>query len=102
MSRNVYEGLTAIDDSGEVIDLLAESVEVSEDGLTHTFTLREGVTFHDGSPLTAQDAACSIAETISEEALSARASDLRVINALEDADAPTVVVTPDPRSASLN
>src|SRR5690625_4033167 len=43
MSRNVYEGLTAIDDSGEVIDLLAESVEVSEDGLTHTFTLREGV-----------------------------------------------------------
>ena len=101
MSRNVYEGLTAIDDSGEVIDLLAESVEVSADGLTHTFTLREGVTFHDGSPLTAQDAAWSIAETISEESLSARASDLRVINDIEAADDRTLVLTLDHRSASL-
>lgn len=73
MSRNVYEGLTAIDDSGEVVDVLTESVEVSEDGLTHTFTLRGDVTFHDGSPLTAQDAAWSISETISPESLSARA-----------------------------
>lgn len=101
MSRNVYEGLTAIDDSGEVVDLLAESVEVSEDGLTHTFTLRAGVKFHDGSPLTAQDAAWSIAETISEESLSARASDLRVISDIEATDDQTLVLTLDHRSASL-
>src|SRR5690625_7144531 len=67
MSRNVYEGLTAIDDYEEVIDLLAESVEVSEEGKTHTFTMREELTFDDACPLNAQDTACSLAETIYNE-----------------------------------
>src|SRR5699024_10829832 len=33
---------------------LAETSEVSEDGLTHTITLTEGITFHDGTPLTSE------------------------------------------------
>lgn len=39
---------------------LAESYEVSEDGLTFTFTLKDGLTWHDGSPLTAEDVKWSI------------------------------------------
>ncbi|TKT82493.1 ABC transporter substrate-binding protein [Aquamicrobium sp. LC103] len=43
---------------------LAESWTVSEDGRTFTFTIREGVTFHSGNPLTAEDAAWSLARLV--------------------------------------
>lgn len=52
--RNVYEGLTEYaPGSTEVRPALAESWEISEDGLTYTFDLRDGVTFHDGTEFTA-------------------------------------------------
>lgn len=54
--RNVCEGLTAYDPTTlEPVPALAESWTVSEDGLVYTFTLREGVTFSDGSALDAAD-----------------------------------------------
>jgi peptide/nickel transport system substrate-binding protein len=46
---------------------LAESWDVSEDGLTWTFQIREGVTFHDGTPCTAEDVAWSLNWTIENE-----------------------------------
>jgi peptide/nickel transport system substrate-binding protein len=57
---NVYETLVKQDQDGEIVPLLAESYDVSDDGLTYTFRLREGVTFSDGAPFTAEDAAFSI------------------------------------------
>jgi peptide/nickel transport system substrate-binding protein len=53
----IYDTLVWKDTSGEVLPWLAESFETSDDGTTHTFTLREGVTWHDGEPLTAEDVA---------------------------------------------
>lgn len=50
MYHNVFEGLVRVDREGNIVPALAESWEVSEDGLTWTFTLREGVIFHDGTP----------------------------------------------------
>ncbi|MCZ2813885.1 ABC transporter substrate-binding protein [Modestobacter sp. VKM Ac-2979] len=50
----VVETLVEIDDEGEIAGVLAESYEVSEDGLTLTFELREGVTFQDGTPFDAE------------------------------------------------
>ena len=57
---NVYETLLTADDSGEIEPGLAEVPEVSEDGTTYTFTLQEGVTFHDGAPLTSADVVWSL------------------------------------------
>ncbi len=48
-------GLTALDAQSRVIPGCAESWAVSEDGLTYTFKLREGLKWSDGSPLTAGD-----------------------------------------------
>ena len=65
--RNVYEPLVEVQASwsdgtftGEVVPRLATSWEVSEDGRTHTFSLREGVTFHDGSAFDAEDVKLSL------------------------------------------
>ena len=57
---NVYEGLVRLDDEGEVEPLLAESWEISEDGTEYTFTLRDDVTFHDGTPFDAEIAKFSL------------------------------------------
>lgn len=48
------------ENAGEILPLLATEWEISEDGLTYTFTLREGVTFSNGDPLTAADVVFSI------------------------------------------
>ncbi len=53
---NVYDGLYRyVGNPPELVPWLAEGHEASEDGTEWTFTLREGATFHDGSPVTADD-----------------------------------------------
>ncbi len=67
VSRNVYGKLVNFDpldlSKGYQPDL-AESWEVSEDGKTITFTMREGVTFHSGNPVTAEDAEFSLRRAV--------------------------------------
>ena len=53
----LYEGLFSVDASFQAQPLLCSGYTVSEDGLTWTFTLREGITFSDGTPLTGTVAA---------------------------------------------
>ena len=55
----LYEGLVTIDDNDYPQGCLAESWEMSSNGKTWTFHLRSGVTFSDGSPLTAGDVVAS-------------------------------------------
>ena len=57
LSGLVFDGLVRTEADGTVAPALAESWVTSEDGLTLTFTLREGLTWHDGEPVTAQDVA---------------------------------------------
>ena len=57
---NVYQGLVARTPEQDIVPALASDWTVSPDGLTYTFTLREGVTFHDGQPLTADDVVWSL------------------------------------------
>ena len=57
---NVFEGLVKPDSEGNLNDAVAESHTISEDGRVYTFTLREGVKFHDGTPVTAQDVKYSL------------------------------------------
>jgi peptide/nickel transport system substrate-binding protein len=47
-----------------IIGQLAESWEISEDGLTYTFKTREGVTFHDGTPFSAEDVVATFSRIV--------------------------------------
>ena len=55
----IYDVLLAVDENFEVHPQMAE-FEVSDDGLTYTFTLRDGLVFHDGAPVTAADVVASL------------------------------------------
>jgi peptide/nickel transport system substrate-binding protein len=54
---HVFGTLYQIADSGELVPYFANSYSISEDGMEWTFTLNEGLTCHDGEPLTASDVA---------------------------------------------
>lgn len=51
----LYNGLVTLNDDGDIAPDLATSWEISEDGRSYTFVLREGVTFHNGEAFTADD-----------------------------------------------
>ena len=57
---NMFEGLVKPDSDGNLIPALASDHDVSEDKKVYTFTLREGVLFHDGSTVTVEDVKYSI------------------------------------------
>ncbi|MBR5421239.1 MAG: ABC transporter substrate-binding protein [Lachnospiraceae bacterium] len=57
---NIYEGLVKYDAKGDLQPALASEFQVSEDGKEYSFTLREGVKFHNGKEMTAEDVIWSI------------------------------------------
>jgi peptide/nickel transport system substrate-binding protein len=90
---NIFEGLTRFAPDGSVIPGLAESWDISEDGLTYTFNLREGVTFHDGSAMTAEDVVFSLDRARAEDSTNAQKPLFAGIESVEAVDDTTVVVT---------
>ncbi len=56
----IYSGLTKLDGSLRIQPDLAAGWSISDDGMVYTFTLREGITFHDGTPITAEDVRYSL------------------------------------------
>ena len=62
VTEMVFRGLTAHDADNGIVPALAESWEVGDDEQTYTFTLRDGVTWHDGEDFTAEDVVFTIEE----------------------------------------
>lgn len=56
----IYDTLLAQDEKGEIKPQMADKYEVSADKLTYTFTLRDGLEWHDGKPVKAEDCVASI------------------------------------------
>ena len=69
--QNVFEGLTRIDQNGAVQPGLAESWTISDDSLTYTFKLHDGVTFHDGTTFDAEDVKFTFDRILSADSVNA-------------------------------
>lgn len=93
LAGNVYEGLVRLDDAGETTPLLADDVAVSDDGLTYTITLREGVRFHSGEPLTADDVVASVERAAADDSAFSGRDDLARIAAISADDERTVTIS---------
>lgn len=92
---HLYDGLVRfnpLDGLQSIIPSLATSWEIADDGLTYTFTLREGVTFHDGEPFTADDVVATFSRAINppEGIISIMQSFYRSVESVEAVDAATV------------
>jgi len=80
---------------------LAESWEVSDDGLTYTFTLKDGVEFHSGDPFTAADAKYTIDRWLDDETASPTKHRIAGIASVEAPDDTTLVLTLEARNNEL-
>jgi len=87
---NIFEQLYTLNSNYEPKPQLAESVEISEDGLTYTFKLRQGVKFHNGKEMTSEDVVASMNRWL---ATSSRAKVLLTNAKFEAVDAYTVKLT---------
>lgn len=90
---NVFEGLTRFMGDGSVVPGLAESWEISDDGLTYTFKLRSGVTFHDGTTMDAEDVKFSLDRINAEDSANAQKALYSAISGVTVIDPMTVEIT---------
>ena len=93
-----YNGLMKLDYSMNPVPDLAESYTVSEDGCTWVFKLREGVKFHDGSELTADDVVASMIDAQTKPNVASFTKDY---TAVEATDKYTVTITTDGYNSNL-
>jgi len=91
--QNVFQGLTRIDRNATVQPSLAREWDISEDGLTYTFRLKEGVTFHDGTTFDAGDVVFSLDRARAEDSVNAQKQLFEAIDTVEAVDDLTVRVT---------
>jgi peptide/nickel transport system substrate-binding protein len=90
---NVFEGLTRYQADGSVTAGLAKSWTISDDGLVYSFALHDGVKFHDGSALTAEDVKFSLDRARADESTNAQKRLFTGIASVDVVDDLTVTVT---------
>lgn len=100
-TRTMYESLVKFNEKQEIVPLLAESYEISDDGVTYTFHLRSGVLFHDGTEFNS-DAVKANIDRCKDESLRQN----RIVKQIANAEYPdpyTVILTlAKPNNTFLN
>lgn len=92
---NIFEGLMKADPEGNIIPAVADNCDISDDAKVYTFTLRDGVKFHNGQTVTVDDVVFSISRCAGmlDDGVYTAASTLKGIVSVEAADEKTVVIT---------
>lgn len=89
---NIYNSLTSLDNSYNIIPELATAYETSEDGMSITFTLNELASWHDGKPVTSLDVKYTLEQIVADPTSAAAAS----LSSIKSVD------TPEPYKAVVN
>lgn len=95
---NIFEGLVKPDSDGNLVEAVADSYEISEDAKVYTFTLRDGVKFHNGNEVTAEDVKYSIercADTSNGDPLVSAYSIIESVNILDENTVQIRLTEPD-------
>lgn len=93
VNSKLYLGLVTLhEETGEIIGQIAESWEVSEDGLTYTFHLRDDIVWSDGEPLTAEDVKFTYDAIASDLVETPRKSNVELVDSMEVVDDYTLEV----------
>jgi oligopeptide transport system substrate-binding protein len=106
--NSLFTGLVELSGKGEIVHVLAASHQVSADGLTYTFPLRDGLKFSDGSPITADDIVYSINRTLdpaTKSEVSFYFSAIKDYDKLQSGKVKTLIGTsllaPDPKTVKI-
>src|SRR6187402_2781862 len=86
----VYDTLFAMDEKGEIKPQMVDKYDVSADNLTYTFTLRDGLLWHDGKPVTAEDCIASIKRWAAKDSLGQKV--MSFVDTITPGDAKTFTV----------
>jgi peptide/nickel transport system substrate-binding protein len=100
VTMQIYEMLVTRDEGSNPIPDLASKVEESADGLTYTFTLRQGVKFHNGKEMTSADAKASV-ERYTRLGFAGDRADFEKIKAMATPDKHTLILTMSERVPSF-
>jgi peptide/nickel transport system substrate-binding protein len=92
VAGQVYNGLIKYDKNLQIVGDLAETFDISSDGLTITFHLRHGVTWHDGARFTSKDVLYTYQVTIDPKTPTAYAEDFKQVKSITAPDAFTIRV----------
>ena len=86
----IYDTLLAQDEKGDVKPQMVEKYEVSPDSKTYTFTLRDGLLWHDGKPVTSEDCIPSIKRWAAKDALGQKM--MSFVESIDAVDAKTFTI----------
>ncbi len=89
---NIYEGLLKFNNDGSLYPALAESYKVSDDSLTYTFKLRQGVKFHNGKEFTADDCIYTLKNLAGLDGLQPRSSRFSIVKKVYSPSPDTFVI----------
>lgn len=101
LMNGIYEGLVAWDANMQLRPVLATAWQPSADGKQWTFTLRQGVKFHDGTPFTSEAVKVSIEHLLDPGTASNRRANYTLIKEIATPDPHTVVFTTDPPNPDI-
>lgn len=101
IARNVFEQLVTLDAEGTPHPVLAEDFEISEDGQVLSFTLRDDVSFHDGSTMEAADVVASIERWIGLSGLGGQYFSGAEVDSPQEGVVTVTFAEPMPQAAAL-